>query len=143
MKYVYIILFSLVLLTMIFFAYFNDQMVTLKLWGLESVPMPLFAIIYIGALLVVVLMSFVGISEKFRLKGEIRRLKKETKTLRAELDTYKDTEVVSTDVMASEGSKPDIEGKGKPKAKKKKFSFTKKTKKEGPESEVTEDKTEL
>lgn len=143
MKYIYIILFSLVLLTMIFFAYFNDQMVTLKLWGLESVPMPLFSIIYIGALLVVILMSFVGISEKFRLKGEIRRLKKETKTLRAELDTYKDTEVVSTEVMVSKGPLPGIEEKEKPKAKKKKFSFTKKTKEEGPKSKVTEDKTEL
>ncbi len=142
MKYIYVIFFSLILLTMIFFAYENNQMVTLKLWGFESVPMPLFSVIYIGALLMVVLMSFVGISEKFRLRGEIRRLKKETKTLKAELNKYKEIEEVPTESTVSKGAKPDIEKKEKPKPKKKRFTFTKKEKK-APKAEPKKEETEL
>lgn len=143
MKYIYVILFSVILLAMVFFAFSNNETVTLKFLGLESVPMPLFSVIYVGIFLVVIFMSFIGISERFRLKGEIRRFKKETKILRAELDKYKETEAVSTEVMVSKETQPDIEKREKPKAKKKKFKFTKKTKEEGPKSEVTEDKTEL
>ena len=136
MKYIYILFFSLILLIMIFFAEFNDQMISLKLWGFESIPMPLYAIIYILALFVIILMSFVGMAEKLRLRGEIRRLKKETKALKAEIAKYKEIEEIPTEDTA-----PKVK-KEKPKPKKKKFTFTKKEEK-APKAEPKEEETSL
>jgi hypothetical protein len=121
---------------MIFFAEFNDQMISLKLWGLESIPLPLYAIIYILALFVIILMSFVGVSEKLRLRGEIRRLKKENKALNAEIAKYKEIEEVPAEETAP------VVKKEKPKPKKKKFTFTKKEEK-APKAETKEEETGL
>jgi uncharacterized integral membrane protein len=124
MKYFYVLLFSLILLALIFFAVQNDQLVQLRFLGFESVPLPLFSVIYIGAFFVVILMAFLGVTERFRLKSETRKFKKEAKTLKAELEKFKSAPAAPNKKVASLPAEKDA-GKKEAQPKAKKFSFKK------------------
>jgi len=90
MKFIKVIVFALLLAVLITFAAQNDgSFATISYFGLESASMPLYALLFIAAGVMIILMSFVGLTERLRLKSQIRKLNKQVKELTSELNLYK------------------------------------------------------
>ena len=90
MKFIKFIIFALLLAVLIAFATQNDSsFVSISFFGLESASMPLYAMMFIVAGVMVILMSFVGLVERLRLKSQVRKLNKQVKELSGELELYK------------------------------------------------------
>jgi len=92
MKFIKVILFVVLLAALITFAAQNsDSAASISYFGLESATMPLYALMFIVAGVMVIVMSFVGLAERIRLKSQVRKLTKQVKELTGELDLYKGT----------------------------------------------------
>jgi uncharacterized integral membrane protein len=139
MKFIKVILFALLLAVLITFAAQNDgSFASISYFGLESASMPLYALLFLAAGVMIILMSFVGMTERIRLKGQIRKLNKQVKELTGELSLYtgapekKDTPAPETKAIpAPAGDAPTTK-------KKRRFSFTREEKTETALPEVTD-----
>lgn len=127
MKFIKVIVFALLLAVLITFAAQNDgSFVSISYFGLESASMPLYALLFLAAGVMIILMSFVGLSERIRLKGQIRKLNKQVKELTGELNLYKSTPSRSDTTAQTAAAVPAAAGDtGAVEKKKRRFSFKK------------------
>jgi uncharacterized integral membrane protein len=63
--------------------------VDLLFWGTKSPPMAFYLVVIIAFLIGIFVAGFMGIFERFRLKREIRRLRRENQQKDKELDSYR------------------------------------------------------
>jgi uncharacterized integral membrane protein len=90
MKYVKIILFTVVLLLLVGFAHYNQAPTSLVFLSYKGVTyqtyeLPLFAFFYIAILITIIVMSLLEVIERMSLRIKNRKLVKENTKLRAEL----------------------------------------------------------
>jgi uncharacterized integral membrane protein len=148
MKFIKFIIFALLLAVLIAFATQNDSsFVSISFFGLESASMPLYAILFIVAGLMVILMSFVGLVERLRLKNQVRKLNKQVKELSGELELYKGAPAkTDTPVQAAPAIPAPAEDAPTVK-KRRRFSFKKETETEAipalPETADTAETSEV
>lgn len=127
MKFIKVLLFALLLAVLITFAAQNDgSFVSISYFGLESASMPLYALLFLAAGVMIILMSIVGLSERIRLKGKIRKLTKQAKELTGELNLYKSAPSRSNTTAQKATAIPAATGEaGAVEKKKRRFSFKK------------------
>jgi len=134
MKFIKVIVFALLLAVLITFAAQNDgSFASISYFGLESASMPLYALLFLAAGVMVILMSFVGLTERLRLKSQIRKLNKQVKELTGELNLYKGAPSQSDTAVQKATAIPAPTGDEPTGKKKRRFSF----KKDAPTETVT------
>lgn len=79
------VLFALVSLFFITFSLSNSQSIQLNFFGLLLKPIPVSLLVLIPFLVGVVLGNILGLAERFSLKREMKRLRKELKELKETL----------------------------------------------------------
>lgn len=79
------VLFALVSLFFITFSLSNSQSIQLNFFGLLLKPIPVSLLVLIPFLVGVVLGNILGLAERFSLKREVKRLRKELKELKETL----------------------------------------------------------
>jgi uncharacterized integral membrane protein len=94
MRYLKLVLFSIVLFILALFAYYNQGEVFLvflkyKNISVETIKLPIFVFFYIAILGTIIVMSFLGAFERSSLRLKAKRIEKENMRLKAELDTHK------------------------------------------------------
>ena len=128
MKFIKVILFALLLAVLITFAAQNDgSFVSISYFGLESASMPLYALLFLAAGVMIILMSFVGLTERLRLKSQIRKLNKQIKELSGELNLYKGAPSKSDAADQKATAIPAPADTAPAEKKKRRFSFKKDT----------------
>lgn len=139
MKFIKVIVFAALLGVLVTFAAQNDgSFASISYFGLESASMPLYALLFITAGVMIILMSFVGLTERLRLGSQIRKLNKQVKELTSELDLYKSTSA-KRDTAVQKATAVSTPTETAPTTKKKhRFSFKKDEKTETPLPETTE-----
>lgn len=75
------IFFTLIILFFVMFSLSNAQSIQLNFFGLLLRPVPISLLVLIPFLIGVVLGSILDLAERFSLKREVKRLKKELKEL--------------------------------------------------------------
>ncbi|MBN1881609.1 MAG: LapA family protein [Deltaproteobacteria bacterium] len=126
MKFIKVILFVVLLAVLITFAAQNDgNFASISYFGLESASMPLYALLFLAAGVMVILMSFVGLTERLRLKGQIRKLNKQVKELTSELSLYKSAPDKDDRTTKKTAAIPAPTAEAPEEKKKRRFSFKK------------------
>lgn len=72
--------------------------VNLLFWAYETPEMPFYLLLIIVFLFGVLVASFFGIVERFRLKSSIKRLMKEKKETETELNSLRNLPIVDSDI---------------------------------------------
>ncbi|HUU41338.1 MAG TPA: LapA family protein [Desulfatiglandales bacterium] len=90
-----------------------SQTLTLRMnfafWGVETAPMAFYFVIIIVFLLGVLIASFYGILERFRLKSEIRRLSKENKEKDRELNSFRNLPIMESKAEEEDKELPEAD----------------------------------
>ena len=81
MKLLYTIIVTLIMLFIITFSLVNTSPVQLKYYGFIDVSMAAYMLIFISFGVGVIFAGFMGIVERLRLSGEVKKLKKKIKAL--------------------------------------------------------------
>jgi len=81
MKLLYTIIVTLIMLFIITFSLVNTSPVHLKYYGFIDVSMAAYMLIFVSFGVGVIFAGFMGIVERLRLSGEVKKLKKKIKTL--------------------------------------------------------------
>ena len=89
MKLLYTIVFTLVVLFIITFSLANTEPVHLGYYEFIDVNVPTYLLIFISFGVGIIFAGFMGIVERFRLSGEVRRLKKQIKVLKQKVPVEK------------------------------------------------------
>ena len=89
MKLLYTIIFTLVVLFIITFSLANTEPVHLGYYDFIDVNVPTYLLIFISFGVGIIFAGFMGIVERFRLSGEVKRLKKQIKVLKQKVPVEK------------------------------------------------------
>ena len=81
MKLLYTIIVTLIMLFIITFSLVNTSPVQLKYYGFIDVSMAAYMLIFVSFGVGVIFAGFMGIVERLRLSGEVKKLKKKIKAL--------------------------------------------------------------
>ena len=81
MKLLYTIIVTLIMLFIITFSLVNTNPVQLKYYGFIDVSMAAYMLIFISFGVGIIFAGFIGIVERLRLSGEVKKLKKKIRTL--------------------------------------------------------------
>lgn len=115
MKHIKAILIILFVLLVITVAVQNNSVMTTKVtfsinllvYHHQTPPMSLYSVVIIAFLLGVLFMGFYGITERFRLKREIKALMRESKGKDQELQSLRNLPVTTEGVSANENHEVD------------------------------------
>jgi len=72
--------------------------IDLLFWGAKTGPMAFYLVVIIAFLVGIFVAGLLGIFERFRLKGEIKRLAKENKEKDKELNSYRNLPIVEQEI---------------------------------------------
>ncbi len=94
MRYLKLVLFSIVLFILALFAYYNQGEVFLvflryKNIAVETIKLPVFIFFYIAILGTIIVMSLLGAFERSSLRLKAKKIEKENLKLKAELEAHK------------------------------------------------------
>ena len=85
MRTFYLILLIIVGIFVVTFSQFNAQNVTIRYYYIKDIDVPAYMLIFVSLLVGVIITSFLGVVERFRLNRTISRLNKVIRDLRKEL----------------------------------------------------------
>jgi len=97
MKFIYAVIFSILLVFIFTFSLENSGMITLKYYGFFTRIIPVYGLIVISFLAGILVAGVAGIVERFRLSMTIRKMDKTIKGLRLEIKDSEQSPIVKAE----------------------------------------------
>ncbi len=90
------IFFAIIILFFVTFSLSNSQSITLNIFGVLLKPLPVSLLILIPFLVGIILGSFLDVVDRFSLKREVKKLRKELKELKDRQDQEAQSSAIAT-----------------------------------------------